>query len=685
MYSRGRGRGEGKDDGTEGDDADDDRPPAIQWHRAMAAKTMQASNRLKTAFAQGRQSMGMWQMLPGANVSRLLARSGVDWVMVDCEHGNMDDGAMHDAVPAIAALGVSPLVRIPDLQSWMVLVPLLRTVEQAKELVQAAKFPPMGRRGFGSPLSAERFSPMPSFTEYLQQANDALLTMVQIETREALDVVEDIAAVDGIDVLFIGPFDLGNSIGHPILDGALAPELKDAIARILAACRKAGKCGMYATSGEQAKVFADQGFDMISVAADYTALEYVLKQQFGASQGQSATSKTGSKETVKLTTGMSKSYSSLHDLDSGSARFTSRNTNGRLSQTSERTPFAPVQRPQLSREKSVMRHACRRRRVANMAALPVGCGKEFTDPGEKCEYHPGPPIFHEGQKGWKCCKPRVLTFDEFMNIPPCTTGTHSTTDKPPQLEEPKPVEDDASLAKKIEALTAGASTPGRAPIQPAQQVPTPPPPPPETDDDDPALEIPDGKACRRRTCGHKYKKGGARDGEKCVHHPGVPIFHEGSKGYSCCKRRVLEFDQFMKIEGCKTKDRHLFIGNGEKKEKAGSSGEEVLDTVRHDFYQTPTSVIASFFLKKINKDTAKVSFESKQLTLDLTTGDSPPKRYSAEVPLYGPIDTEKSSYKVLGTKLELNLVKGDGASWPVLRSDEATTGEILQIGRAGRA
>jgi len=69
-------------------------------------------------------------------------------------------------------------------------------------------------------------------------------------------------------------------------------------------------------------------------------------------------------------------------------------------------------------------------------------------------------------------------------------------------------------------------------------------------------------------------------GEKCVHHPGVPIFHEGSKGYSCCKRRVLEFDQFMKIEGCKTKDRHLFIGSGEKKEKAGSSGEEILDTVR---------------------------------------------------------------------------------------------------------
>jgi hypothetical protein len=83
--------------------------------------------------------------------------------------------------------------------------------------------------------------------------------------------------------------------------------------------------------------------------------------------------------------------------------------------------------------------------------------------------------------------------------------------------------------------------------------------------------------CRRKGCGETHK-GGDREGEKCVHHPGAPIFHEGSKGWSCCKRRVLEFDQFMNIEGCKTKDRHLFVGSG-KKEKDG--GEENLETVRY--------------------------------------------------------------------------------------------------------
>lgn len=107
---------------------------------------------------------------------------------------------------------------------------------------------------------------------------------------------------------------------------------------------------------------------------------------------------------------------------------------------------------------------------------------------------------------------------------------------------------------------------------------------------------------------------------------------------------------------------------------------------RHDFYQTPSSVIASFFLKKINKDAAKVVFQPQTLALDLPTSDSPlPKRYKAEVPLFGPIDTGKSTFKVLGTKLEVTLAKADGSSWPVLRSDDRLTGEILQVGRAGRA
>ncbi|KAK4449527.1 cysteine and histidine-rich domain-containing protein [Podospora aff. communis PSN243] len=309
-----------------------------------------------------------------------------------------------------------------------------------------------------------------------------------------------------------------------------------------------------------------------------------------------------------------------------------------------------------------------------------GCGKTYTDPEEVCLYHPGPPVFHEGQKGWKCCKPRVLTFEEFMAIEPCTEGKHSTTDLPPKIEK-KEVAD-----TPIVQPTELPPPPPRNPIAAPRTAPTPPPPPPESEDDDEAIEIPDGRICRRRACGVSYKKGSNREDEVCVHHPGAPIFHEGSKGYTCCKRRVLEFDQFMKIEGCKTKSRHLFVGSGKKDAaKQATGGEEVLETVRHDFYQTPTSVIASFFLKKINKETAKVEFGSQTLDLDLPTTDTPiPKRYKTEVPLFGPIDVAKSSFKILGSKLEVTLVKADGISWPVLRSDDRLTGEILQVGRAGR-
>ncbi|KAI3332542.1 Pyruvate/Phosphoenolpyruvate kinase-like domain-containing protein [Ustulina deusta] len=580
--------------------------------------------------------MGVWQTLPGQNVSRVLARTpGVDWVLVDCEHGNIDDAAMHEAVPAIASCGVSPIVRLPDMQGWMIkraldagahgiLIPLLRSVEEAKKIVAAAKFPPQGQRGLGSPFAMERFHPIPTMTEYLQHANESLLTIVQIETQEALDAVEEIAEVPGIDVLFVGPFDLGNNIGYPILDGVMKPELEQAIDRVLAATTKAGKkAGFFASSGEQAK----------------------------------------------------------------------------------KTDRASEHKPQFWRVKSVILQAWKSRavgRIFSSAAMAQrcvhqGCGKEYSDPDEVCRYHPGPPVFHEGQKGWKCCKPRFLTFDEFLAIPPCTEGKHSTTDHPPKVEKREQAANVTPTAQSLSAKLAEAvsPTPGRAPLVP-QPAATAPPPPPESEDDEPQLEIPHAKQCRRKGCNTTYKKGQQRsDDENCVHHPGAPIFHEGSKGYSCCKRRVLEFDQFMKIEGCKTSPRHLFIGSGRDKNKrhqqrssVGGDGDdgddELLQTVRHDFYQTPTTVIASFFLKKIDSARAIVEFNPTTLDLDLPTSEPAPKRYKTTVPLFGEIDTQKSTFKILGTKLEVSLYKADGASWPVLRSDDQRTGEILQIGRAGR-
>jgi hypothetical protein len=176
--------------------------------------------------------------------------------------------------------------------------------------------------------------------------------------------------------------------------------------------------------------------------------------------------------------------------------------------------------------------------------------------------------------GWKCCKPRVLTFDEFLEIPPCTTGKHSTVDDTPVQPKPAVPAADEALPPPAPRLAVNTDRAIIAPLKPAAS----PAPAPETEDDDPSLEIPNGKTCRRKGCKSSYDPMKGREGETCVHHPGRPVFHEGTKGWTCCKRRVLDFDEFLGIEGCQTKERHLFVGKGKSQTE-----EEKLDSVKLGF------------------------------------------------------------------------------------------------------
>jgi len=251
---------------------------------------MQAANRLQRVLKSGKTAYGGWQMLPGSNLSRTIARTpNLDWICVDTEHGNIADEQMHECVAAIAACGVSPVVRVPEGQHWMikraldagchaVMVPLVRTVEEAKNIATYSKFPPNGNRGLGSPFSMEKFSPNVTQIQYFQQANDATLVILQIETLTALENVREIAAVPGVDVLLVGPHDLGNSIGHPVLRAEYDPELKEAIAKIHTAAQEAGKwSAIYCGSGDVARNYADQGFNMVNTMNDVVA----LRQAFG--------------------------------------------------------------------------------------------------------------------------------------------------------------------------------------------------------------------------------------------------------------------------------------------------------------------------------------------------------------------------------------------------------------------
>lgn len=213
---------------------------------------------------------------------------------------------MHESVAAIAACGISPLVRIPEGQHHIIkraldagahgiVVPMVHDVEEAKRIVTASKFPPQGTRGLGSGLSMEKFNPgitgqiqEVSLTDYYRDANSSTLVIAQVELKSALEQVEDIAKVEGIDVLFVGPMDLSNSIGHSIaLTGSQSPEVVDAIERIRVAAKEGGKfSGFWTASGEQSGKYAQQGFQMVNAVNDINLIKSAMAEQLKVAAGE---------------------------------------------------------------------------------------------------------------------------------------------------------------------------------------------------------------------------------------------------------------------------------------------------------------------------------------------------------------------------------------------------------------
>ncbi|GAA6064552.1 hypothetical protein JCM10212_005779 [Sporobolomyces blumeae] len=302
-----------------------------------------------------------------------------------------------------------------------------------------------------------------------------------------------------------------------------------------------------------------------------------------------------------------------------------------------------------------------------------GCGQTFDEDQNNsaaCSFHPGAAEFHEGLKSWSCCsttnKP-VIDFDDFMKLPTCATGTHST-EKPEATEAAKPqVVDTLPGPTPVATDSQGQETYGTLPL--------PPPPAPSLahkmapvkpvsteyieEQDDPDVKIEKGMRCKRKGCGLDFDGVEAkRADDECGYHPGAPIFHEGTKGWSCCKRRVLEFDEFLRIEGCRT-GRHLFVGS----KKVEADVEELVDC-RIDHYQTPNQVIVSVFGKQADKDKSCVTFSAETMNVDLVLPSR--KRFTRTFTLYGPINPSASTFKVLGTKCEITLAKADARSWPTI-------------------
>ncbi|KAG5645922.1 hypothetical protein DXG03_005069 [Asterophora parasitica] len=292
-------------------------------------------------------------------------------------------------------------------------------------------------------------------------------------------------------------------------------------------------------------------------------------------------------------------------------------------------------------------------------------------------------VFHEGLKSWSCCndvyKP-VLEFDEFMKIPGCAEADRHTVEAP-KAELPKPtpatsfsVEDSGSGQEVYSTVTKQSiSVPSAAPALALASV--------VEEEDDLKVSVAPGTTCRRTGCKLAFisdaaNRQGDGEGTVCTYHPSPPLFREGSKGYLCCKRRVLEFDEFLKIEGCKT-GRHLFSPL-----KTTPAAEE-LTTCRVDHYQTVDQVHVSVFGKKADKERSAIVIEETKIKLDLYLPG--PKRFTRTLDLFGPIDPGRSSYQFFGTKVELHLQKRDGRSWTVLEKTIQDLGNIsLTFGVGGR-
>jgi len=351
-----------------------------------------------------------------------------------------------------------------------------------------------------------------------------------------------------------------------------------------------------------------------------------------------------------------------------------------------------------------------------------GCGVDFEPKTSSqqgpCLHHPGAPVFHEGSKSWSCCKDvnkPVLEFDEFLKIKGCTTDDAHTDAKRAKEEFQKPNGGGVSDAvlDSIPTATTAANGSSAASTSKAQSV-TPmsskvlnagksdkpnaeenvyvEEEDPEEAQDDAALAS--GLQCKRTSCKATHT-GGKRDRmqEQCRYHKGVAIFHEGSKGYTCCKRRVLEFDEFLNIEPCTTSTKgHLFVG-AKKAKKVPSSNddssqvEEEEAQCRLDHYETPADVRVTVYAKNVEMDRSKIEIQDDQVVFSLALPPLPatpnnPRRFNKTLLPFSQIDATASTFKVTKFKIDLVLVKKvKGESWPTLERGERSYGYGLTFGR----
>ncbi len=235
-----------------------------------------ATNRFKRALAAGQVQIGLWNSLASAVAVEVIAGAGFDWVLLDMEHSPNDLPLLHGQLQAMMGHpSASPVVRPPwndmvtlkrllDLGVQTFLIPCVQNAQEAAAAVSYTRYPPHGVRGFASASRATNFGRTPNFW---QHAQEEICVLVQVETASALAEIEAIAAVDGVDGIFIGPGDLSASMGF--LGQPSHPQVISAIDAAMQRIHATGKPSGFLTGDEKlARHYLNQGCQFVAVGAD---------------------------------------------------------------------------------------------------------------------------------------------------------------------------------------------------------------------------------------------------------------------------------------------------------------------------------------------------------------------------------------------------------------------------------
>ena len=233
-------------------------------------------NHFKAALRAGRPQLGLWNSLCSNFSTEVIAGAGFDCIVLDMEHSPNEVFGVLSQLQAIAPYeGVSAIVRPPwndpviikrvlDVGAQTLLIPYVQNVDEARRAVEATRYPPDGFRGVAVATRANKWGRV---KDYFKRVNDELCVIVQLETSVALEHLEAIAALDGIDCIFIGPSDLSASLGH--LGNAQAPEVRAAIDDAFARTKRAGKAaGILMTVEADAQRYLKEGVEFVAVGSD---------------------------------------------------------------------------------------------------------------------------------------------------------------------------------------------------------------------------------------------------------------------------------------------------------------------------------------------------------------------------------------------------------------------------------